>query len=79
MSYTGIPGGKWKISQNEITEIMPNGEIKDIRMDKRSGNRYLDEAGRKAIIKSSPVSPLPPGINKPYDEWGVCFKPEGLR
>jgi TonB family protein len=74
-----LAGGKTGLRACLSFKIMRNGEIKDIRMDKRSGNRYLDEAGRKAIIKSSPVSPLPPGINKPYDEWGVCFKPEGLR
>jgi Fic family protein len=27
MSYTGIPGGKWKIANNEITEIMPDGRV----------------------------------------------------
>lgn len=74
-----LAGGRTNLRACLSFKIMRNGEIRDIRMDKRSGNRYLDEAGKKAIIKSSPVSPLPPGINKPYDEWGVCFKPEGLR
>ncbi|MFC1814251.1 energy transducer TonB [Thermodesulfobacteriota bacterium] len=74
-----LAGGRTDLRACLSFKIMRNGEIRDIRMDKRSGNRYLDEAGRKAIIKSSPVSPLPPGINKPYDEWGVCFKPEGLK
>jgi outer membrane biosynthesis protein TonB len=74
-----LAGGRTDLRACLSFKIMRNGEIRDIRMDKRSGNRYLDEAGRKAIIKSNPVSPLPPGINKSYDEWGVCFKPEGLR
>ena len=74
-----LAGGRTDLRACLSFKIMRNGEIRDIRMDKRSGNRYLDEAGRKAIIKSSPVSPLPPGIHKSYDEWGVCFKPEGLR
>jgi len=74
-----LAGGRTDLRACLSFKIMRNGEIRDIRMDKRSGNRYLDEAGRKAIIKSSPVSPLPPGIYKSYDEWGVCFKPEGLR
>ncbi len=59
--------------------ILPNGEIKDIWFDKSSGNRYLDESAKKAIMKSNPVRPHPPGINKPFVNVGLRFTPKGVR
>ncbi len=59
--------------------ILPNGEIKDIWFDKKSGNRYLDESAKKAIMKSNPVRPHPPGIQKPYVNVGLRFTPKGVK
>ncbi|MFC1488974.1 energy transducer TonB [Thermodesulfobacteriota bacterium] len=59
-------------------KVMPNGQIRDIQLDKRSGNRYLDESAKKAILKSNPVQPHPPGINKPYIMVGLRATPKGL-
>jgi colicin import membrane protein len=59
-------------------KIMPNGEIKDIWFDKRSGNRYLDETVEKAIRKSNPLPPLPKGYLRPFFEAGFRFTPEGI-
>jgi len=62
-----------------IFKIMPNGEIRDIWIEKRSGNSLLDESARKAIVKSSPVQPHPPGIVKPYIIGALEFTPSGIK
>jgi len=60
-------------------KVMPNGEIKDIWFDKRSGNSYFDESAKKAIMKSSPVRPHPTGVKKPFVTVGLRFTPEGIK
>jgi len=60
-------------------KVMPNGEIKDIWFDKRSGNRYFDESAKKAIMKSNPVRPHPAGVKKPFVNVGLRFTPEGIK
>ena len=59
--------------------VMPNGEIKDIWFDKRSGNSYFDESVKKAIMKSNPVRGHPPGVKKPFVDVGLRFTPEGIK
>ncbi len=59
-------------------KILPDGQIKDIVFETRSGNRYLDESAYKAIIKSNPVSPHPAGIDKPVVVAAYGFTPEGM-
>ena len=49
--------------------IMPNGEIKDINLDKKSGSQYFDESIYQAALKSNPFPPLPElpsGYKAPY-------------
>ncbi|MBW1694190.1 MAG: TonB C-terminal domain-containing protein [Deltaproteobacteria bacterium] len=58
--------------------VMPSGEIRDIWFDKRSGNKYLDDSAKKAIMKSNPVKPHPSGIRKPYMTMGLRFTPKGV-
>lgn len=60
-----------------LMKILQSGEIRDIIYETRSGNRYLDESAKKAIVKSNPLPPLPAGM-KSYD-LGVIFTPEGLK
>lgn len=60
-------------------KVMPTGEIVDIWFDKRSGNGYLDESAQKAVMKSNPVRPHPPGIDEPYVIVGLRFTPEGVQ
>ena len=60
-------------------KIMPDGEIRDIWFDRRSGNPYLDESARKALLKSNPLPPLPPGFKGPFLEQGLRFTPSGLQ
>lgn len=62
-----------------VFKIMPNGEIIDVFFTDRSGNAYLDESAYRAIVKSNPVSPHPPGLNLPYVQMGLRFTPQGVR
>ncbi|GAB6907872.1 hypothetical protein DESC_460048 [Desulfosarcina cetonica] len=62
-----------------VFKVMPNGEIIDIFFTDRSGNAYLDESAYRAIVKSNPVSPHPPGLNLPYVQMGLRFTPQGVR
>lgn len=59
--------------------VLPNGEIRDIWYDKRSGNRYLDESAKRAVLKANPVGPHPKGINKSVVTVGLRFTPEGVQ
>jgi len=74
-----LAGGRTDLMTEIAFKIMPDGEIRDIWFDKRSGNIYLDESARKAIIKSNPVRPHPEGIDKSYVIVGLRFTPEGVR
>lgn len=59
--------------------ILPNGQIKDIWFDKRSGNRHLDESAHRAIKKSDPLPPLPVGLFKTEYTVGLLFGPKGIK
>ncbi len=59
--------------------VMPNGEIRDIWFDKRSGSRYLDDSSKKAVLKSNPVHPHPPGVAKTFIQVGLRFTPRGVK
>lgn len=60
-----------------LIKILKNGEIRDIIYETRSGNRYLDESAKKAVVKINPLPPLPPGMRS-YD-LGLIFTPKGLK
>ncbi len=73
-----LAGGE-KNLQNEVAfKILRNGEISDIWFDRRSGNRHLDDSAYKAILKSSPLPPIPEGIREPYITLGLRFGPGGV-
>ncbi len=74
-----LAGGRKNLMAEIAFKIMPDGTITDIWFDKRSGNVYLDESAKKAIMKSTPVRPHPKGINKSYIIVGLRFTPEGIR
>jgi TonB family protein len=59
-----------------LIKILKSGEIRDIIYETKSGNRYLDESAKKAIKKTNPLPPLPPGMRS-YDVV-VIFTPRGL-
>lgn len=60
-------------------KIMPNGEIKEIWFDKKSGNSFLDDSAYKAIMKSNPLPPLPKGFVLPHYTVGFRFGPKGIK
>ncbi len=74
-----LAGGKKNLKAEIVFRVMPDGEIRDIWFDKRSGNAYLDESARRAIMKTNPVSPHPEGLSKPFIPVGLRFTPEGIR
>lgn len=73
-----LAGGRTDLEAWPAIKVMPNGEIKDVWFDKRSGNSYFDEQAKKAILKSNPLPPLPKGYWRPYFEVGFRFTASGL-
>ncbi|MBI9086734.1 MAG: TonB family protein [Desulfobacterales bacterium] len=73
-----LAGARKDLSAELAFTVLPDGRIQDIWFDKRSGNRYLDESARKAVVKSNPVPPHPAGILRPYVTVGLRFTPEGV-
>ncbi len=73
-----LAGGRTDLVVEMAFAVMPGGEIKDIWFDTRSGNRYLDESAYKAVMKSNPVSPHPPGLSEKVVYVGLRFGPKGL-
>ncbi len=60
-----------------VMRIMPDGEIRDVWFEKRSGNAYLDDSAYKTVMKSNPLPPLPDGMTQ-YN-LVVGFTPGGLQ
>ena len=73
-----LAGNRTDIAVKLAIKIMPDGEIREIWFDERSGNSYLDESAQKAVLKSNPLPPLPKGFNKPFLNQGFRFTPLGL-
>lgn len=59
-----------------LVKILKSGEIRDIIFETRSGNPYLDESVKRAILRSNPLPVLPMGLRS-YD-IGFVFSPRGL-
>ncbi len=74
-----MAGGRKDLESWVAIKIMPNGEIKDIWFDKRSGNSYFDEAAEKAILKSDPLPPFPKGYLRSFYVVGFHFTPSGVK
>jgi colicin import membrane protein len=78
-AYANQLGGGENLVVAIAFKIVADGTIKEIFFTDRSGDPYLDESAYKAIVKSSPVKPFPPGLRAPYVEMGLRFGPEGIR
>lgn len=59
--------------------ILRDGTLDFTGFEKKSGNRYLDDAAVKAIKKSTPFPPFPEGIREGSIEIGIIFRPSQLR
>jgi colicin import membrane protein len=62
-----------------VFDVLPNGEITNIRYTERSNNTYLDDSVYKAIVKSSPAAPHPPSVKSASVTVALRFTPEGIR
>jgi len=79
-AYSGqLAGDREDLVAEMAFTVMPNGEIRDIWFDKRSGNRHLDDSAKKAVMKSNPVHPHPPGVVKAFVQVGLRFTPRGVK
>ena len=74
-----LSGGGKTLQASLEFKVMPSGEIRDLFFTDRSGNRALDESAERAIMKSNPLSPHPPGLVVPYVYMGLRFTPEGVQ
>ncbi len=74
-----LSGGRTDLTAVILFKIRPNGEISDIRFDRKSGNAHLDESAYRAIVKSSPLPPLPAGLFN--GDYGVAlgFGTKGIK
>jgi colicin import membrane protein len=72
------PGDRANLETLVGIKILPNGEIQDIWIDKKSGNQYLDESAIRAIQKSNPLPPLPREIGLYDYKVRFRFTPKGL-
>ncbi len=62
-----------------VIKVMPNGDIKDVWFEEKSGNAHLDDSSHKAILKSNPLPPLPSGYTGPFLTVGIVFTPSGVQ
>lgn len=74
-----LGGGKSEQMAVLVIKIMPGGEISDIRFERKSGNRFLDESAYRAVQKSDPLPPIPPELRMSYYEVGLRFGAGGLK
>lgn len=71
-----LAGGKTDLKTIIDFIVMPNGEIRGVRIEKKSGNSYMDSAASMAVVKASPVNPFPPGIKEKFIKMGIIFSPK---
>jgi len=73
-AFTGkLARGRTDLEAILIVKIMPDGNIRDIWFEERSGNSFFDESVLRAVKKANPLPPLPKGYVKPYYEVGLRF------
>ena len=74
-----LAGRKSDLESLLVIQVMPDGEIKDVWFERKSGNSHLDDSAYKAVLKSNPLPPLPVGFNRPFFTVGMIFTPAGLQ
>jgi colicin import membrane protein len=73
-----LAGGRGELVAEVAFSVLPDGRIKDLWFDRKSGNSYLDESARRAIMKSEPLPPHPKGVRRPHITVGLRFTPRGI-
>jgi colicin import membrane protein len=56
--------------------LLPTGEVQSIRLVRSSGNKVLDDAWERAILKSSPL-PKPARAEIFRRDLRLVFRPRG--
>jgi colicin import membrane protein len=74
-----LGGGKSDQMAVLVIKIMSGGEIREIRFERKSGNRFLDESAYRAVQKSDPLPPIPRELGMSYYEVGLRFGAGGLK
>lgn len=74
-----LTGGVRNLETWVTFEVLPDGEIVNIEITRRSGNEYMDSAAVMAVKKSSPLRSWPQGISASTLKMGLKFKPDELR
>jgi periplasmic protein TonB len=59
LQSTVDPAVRWAPRANFSFQVMRDGTIANVQMLQSSGNRSIDNSALRAILSSSPVSPLP--------------------
>jgi len=59
--------------------VLRNGQVTEIRFEKRSGNSYFDQSAYRAIRKSDPFPPLPSWIQDASVDLGIRFRSADYR
>jgi TonB family protein len=91
--YIGVVWAKIQRNWTLPPSLMPKGNIETIitvriarsggleyvNFEKRSGNRYFDDAALKAVKKSSPFPPFPGRLTDNNIEIGIRFHPSQFR
>ena len=73
-----LAGGRTDLEVVMLFKIMPDGEIRDLMYETRSGNAYFDKSIKNAILKSNPVSPHPKGINQSIMPFRLIRRSEDI-
>jgi colicin import membrane protein len=74
-----MAGAQKDLSAWVIIEVAPDGKIRDFWFEKRSGNALLDDSVARAIQKSNPLPPFPPGVTDSSIHQGLRFTPSGIQ
>jgi len=70
--------GRRKLILEMRFKVLPNGELGEMWMDRKSGNNIFDTSTEKALLKAAPFPAHPDGVNKSYILVLLRFTPEGI-
>jgi TonB family protein len=69
--FSAVPGGGESLSCMVYFRLKRDGAVKDIRMERSSGNSYFDRAALRAVRSSAPFPPLPRAFRESH--LGIHF------
>lgn len=76
-AFSDSPARKGPLRAVVVARIGPDGGIRDVWFEKRSGNTLLDDSAYRAVMKANPLPPLPPGLSD-YT-IAMVFTPSGIQ